>query len=398
MEITDMQKKAEARVRSHFEKNGNNTLVFHNYQQTVSMVQSAKEILEAQETEAESAEEICLALWFLHTGIVLDYENPQSESLKLASSFFKEQKLHPTKQEMVLRFMQFKDTNTSAWNMEEYVINDAMTAYIGTKQFTALSELLREEKNSNLQKNNTLEDWRKKMEHYLRFEHKFYTDYAKENWEKRKKKNLKNLIKAKKKWVKKKRKEKLKQKLKATNPDRGVQTLFRVALRNHIKLSDIADTKANILLSVNAIIISLALSNLIPKLDNPSNTYLIYPTLIFVVFSVVSMILSIVATQPNVTKGEFDKKDVKKKAVNLIFFGNFHRMSLKDYEWAIFEMLKDQDYIYSNLTKDLYFLGNVLERKYRILRWNYIVFMIGIIISVIAFFVSFKIGGTDRLL
>nr|WP_298998099.1 Pycsar system effector family protein [uncultured Allomuricauda sp.] len=398
MEITDIQKKAEAQVRSHFEKSGDNTLVFHNYQKTISMVKSAREILEAQETKLESAEEICLALWFLHTGLTADYKHPQPDSLRFASSFLKEQKLPPTKQEAVLRLIQFGDTNTSAWNIEEYIMNDAITAYVGTKQFSVLSELFREETNSKLQKNNTLEDWREQMEHYLRFEHKFYTDYARENWEKRKRKNLKNLIKAKKKWVKKKRKEKLKQKLKATNPDRGVQTLFRVALRNHIKLSDIADTKANILLSVNAIIISLALSNLIPKLDNPSNTYLIYPTLIFVVFSVISMILSIVATQPNVTKGEFDKKDVKKKAVNLIFFGNFHRMSLKDYEWAIFEMLKDQDYIYSNLIKDLYFLGNVLERKYRILRWNYIVFMIGIVVSVIAFFVAFKIGGTDRLL
>ena len=53
--------------------------------------------------------------------------------------------------------------------------------------------------------------------------------------------------------------------------------MFRVALRNHITLSDIADTKANILLSVNAIIISLVLSNLLPKLDNPSNHYLNFP-------------------------------------------------------------------------------------------------------------------------
>ncbi|WP_338039089.1 Pycsar system effector family protein [Maribacter litopenaei] len=174
--------------------------------------------------------------------------------------------------------------------------------------------------------------------------------------------------------------------------------MFRVTLKNHITLSDIADTKANILLSVNAIIISLALSNLIPKLDNPSNDYLIYPTVIFVLFSVISMILAVLATRPNVTSGEFTKEDVAKKKVNLLFFGNFHKMSLPDYEWAINELVKDRDYIYSSLTKDLYFLGIVLDKKYRLLRWIYTTFMIGMIISVIAFAVSFKFFGPERQL
>jgi uncharacterized membrane protein len=171
-----------------------------------------------------------------------------------------------------------------------------------------------------------------------------------------------------------------------------------VTIKNHIALSDIADTKANILLSVNAIIISLALSNLIPKLDNPSNDYLIYPTIIFVLFAIVSMILAVLATRPNVTSGEFTKEDVDNKNVNLLFFGNFHKMNLAEYEWAIQEMLKDKDYIYNSLTKDLYFLGIVLQRKYNLLRWTYTIFMIGMILSVIAFAISFKFYGPDRKL
>jgi hypothetical protein len=177
-------------------------------------------------------------------------------------------------------------------------------------------------------------------------------------------------------------------KRKSNVPERGVETMFRVALINHITLSDIADTKANILLSVNAIIVSLALSNLIPKLDNVSNQHLLVPTVIFVLFTVVSMVLSILATRPNVTEGEFTKEDVANKKVNLLFFGNFHQMELKDYEWAMSEMMEDKDYLYGSLTKDLYFLGLVLNRKYKILRITYTVFMIGIIVSVLAFGIS----------
>ena len=100
--------------------------------------------------------------------------------------------------------------------------------------------------------------------------------------------------------VKTKKKEVLKAKLKDNSPQRAIQSLYRIELRNHIKLSDIADTKANILLSVNAIIISLLLSNLLPQLDTPTNSYLIYPTVIFILFSIASMIMSVLATRPKV--------------------------------------------------------------------------------------------------
>ena len=54
------------------------------------------------------------------------------------------------------------------------------------------------------------------------------------------------------------------------------------------------------------------------KLDNPSNQYLIVPTIIFTLFTVISIVMSIMATRPNVTKGEFTKQDVNDKKVNLL--------------------------------------------------------------------------------
>jgi hypothetical protein len=133
------------------------------------------------------------------------------------------------------------------------------------------------------------------------------------------------------------------------------------------------------------------MSNLIPKLDKPSNSYLIIPTVIFVIFTLISIVLSILATRPNITRGKFSKKDVADKKVNLLFFGNFHQMKLPDFEWGIKEMMLDKDYLYGSLTKDLYFLGIVLNRKYKILRITYAVFMTGIIVTAIAFAVTFRI-------
>ena len=181
----------------------------------------------------------------------------------------------------------------------------------------------------------------------------------------------------------------MKAKYKNENPERSIQTLYRTTLRNHIKLSDIADTKANILLSVNAIIISLAIADMIPKLEAASNKHLLIPTLILILFSVASIILSIMSTRPNVTSGEFTREQVKNREVNLLFFGNYHKMPFDQFKWAMGELIKDKDYVYEMLPMDLQLLGKVLHRKYMLLRLTYTVFMAGIVISVLAYILSF---------
>ena len=60
-------------------------------------------------------------------------------------------------------------------------------------------------------------------------------------------------------------------------------------------------------------------------------------------------------------------------------------MRHEDYQWGMNEMLKDKEYLYNSMIKDIYFLGVVLARKYRFLRIAYTIFMWGLIISVIAF-------------
>ena len=64
-------------------------------------------------------------------------------------------------------------------------------------------------------------------------------------------------------------------------------------------------------------------------------------------------------------------------------------MTLEEYDWAMNEMLQDKMYIYSSMTKDLYFLGIVLQKKYALLRVTYNIFMTGIIVSVVSFAVAF---------
>jgi hypothetical protein len=106
---------------------------------------------------------------------------------------------------------------------------------------------------------------------------------------------------------------------------------------------------------------------------------------VLVLVCVGATIFAILATRPNISSGTFTKEDIENKKTNLLFFGNFHNMTLPDYDWAMEEMLKDRDYLYGSMVKDIYFLGVVLAKKYKFLRISYDIFMYGLIISMLAF-------------
>jgi len=371
--------------------------LYHNLKHTERVVKSTKELLEAHSLSDEENEILLLTAWLHDTGYTKGTNEHEETSCGIAEDFLAKQNYGVEKMQKVIDCIRATKRYHEPQNLHEMIIRDADSSHFGQKSYWETSDYLREELLLLGIADYSSKEWANANMEMFKKEHQFYTEYAKENWQAGKDKNLKKLIKDKKTEKQIAKKEAIKARYKTESPDRGVQTLFRVTMKNHLTLSDIADTKANILLSVNAIIISLVLSNLITKLDNPSNTYLIYPTVIFVVFSVVSMILAVLATRPNVTSGQFTKEDVTNKKVNLLFFGNFHKMKLPDYEWAIQELVKDKDYIYSSLTKDLYFLGLVLNRKYKILRWTYTIFMVGIVVSVLAFAIAFKFFGPDRI-
>lgn len=364
------------------------TFVYHNYTHSKRVYKSINEIIEHSQISVKDTTILRLAALLHDVGYTVSVENHEIEGAKIARRFLEsknvEEDIIKGVEECILA-TKFKDTVPK--NELEMMIRDADSSHFGKEYFNETSEFFRQELSLQNREHYTPKEWLDENIRVFVEDHRFYTDYALKNWQPTKEENLSQLLakkkKEKEKHTREKEKAQLKAKYKNDSPERGIQTFYRVALRNHIKLSDIADTKANIMLSVNAIIISLVLSNLISKLDN--NNYLIVPTAIFILFSAITMILAVIATRPNITRGEFTKEDVENKKVNLTFFGNFHKMELEQYEWAVEELLKDRNYVYKSLTKDLYFLGKVLDRKYRILRITYTIFVAGTVISLIAF-------------
>lgn len=370
---------------------------YHNFNHTQKVFSAAQLLIQHENLDTIEAEAILVAAWFHDTGYVKGPQNHESHSVVIAQDFLKNHNKGNEFIQKVAGLIKATEGNYEPKTISEKIIRDADYWHFANEDYLAVCQLLREE--WELQ-NKVFTDlqWATDNRKFLVTCHRYYTDYAKTNWQPIKDRNifkLQNEIKRLSQDANSFSKSKLnKKKLeKLERPERGIDTMFRTTLNNHTRLSEIADSKANILLSVNAIIISIALSTLVPKLDSPGNAHLIIPTFVLLMFSVVSIIFAIMSTRPKVTSGTFTRKDIEEKKVNLLFFGNFYKMALTEYEWAVNELMKDRDYLYNSMIKDLYYLGLVLNRKYKLLRITYTVFMIGIICSVIAFVVAFRNSG-----
>lgn len=387
--------KAERYIKNLLSEQMNKNYLFHSQGYANKTVNKAKKILESSTNKSVDLNSVLLATWFLNSGFAIDYNNHTKESVQLSTKFLKENNCSQQEIDIVVQLMESAWKNDKPNNDAEAIVKDVSTWFYASEDFEEMLQLLRLELENFNETNPDLDTWRLNYLEKLRIEHRYYTDFAKENWQEQKEENILSLISRLQKAEKTEKKEILKAKLKDESPQRAIQSLYRIELRNHIKLSDIADTKANILLSVNAIIISLLLANLIPKLDSPSNSYLIYPTVIFVLFSIASMIMSVLATRPKVNNTDVVEEEIKKKDTNFLFFGNFHTMELSEFKYKIRDIIKNKESIYDSLSMDLYYLGKVLQEKYRLLRWTYTVFLIGVILSVIAFGFALKYYGME---
>ncbi len=390
--------KTEQFVFELFKDKVSDVYIYHNFQHTSRVFLAVKVLVENLQVSESEAEVLYLATWFHDTGYSISEQNHEQQSAEIAQNFLAQENYPEQKIKEVQRLIKATSVGHNPIDLLEEIIKDADTSHFADINYLGISELLRAEWEFTLDKKYTDLEWSTLNRDLLLNKHRYYTNYAKENWQKQKDENIVALQKRIFKLLspetvaKEKKKEAKEDKREYS---RAIDTMFRVTLNNHTRLSDIADSKANILLSVNAIIISIVLSSLIPKLDAPRNHHLIIPTFILLMSSVVSIISAILSTRPQVTSGSFTREQVQQKKVNILFFGNFYKMPLPEYEWAMNELMNDRDGLYNTLTKDLYFLGLVLNRKYRLLRITYGIFMTGILLSVLAFvlaFANFSLG------
>ncbi len=388
--MMNILKKAKDYVETLFKDKLSSVYSYHNFIHTTFTVNKAEEILKNTPVSEEDQEKVILALWFHDTGYIECAKNHEEAGVKIMKDFLQQENYPENYIEDVSKLILATKITYVPQNLLEKIVKDADCSHFASHDYNDISDALRKEWELTNVRCYSNDEWNAGNLDMLKNKHQFYTEYAKKEWQPLKEKNIKKIKKKlEKDEDKEEGSENKKSKEKEPKSDRSVDTLFRVTLSNHTRLSDIADSKANILLSVNAIIISVCLSVLVPKLDTPKNSHLIIPSFILLLSAVLTIIFAILSTKPNVTKAKFSLQDVADRKVNLLFFGNFNRMIFDDYQNAMNVLIKDRDYIYDSMVKDLYFLGKVLDRKYRLLSITYKIFMAGIVISVLSFGYAF---------
>jgi predicted metal-dependent HD superfamily phosphohydrolase len=379
---TTIYQKTENYVTDLFRQMDSTDLMFHNQAHTETVVQRVKEIAAHHELGERDMMILFIAAWFHDIGYLYTggpgHEEKSAEQAKNFLSTLSNDTDMITDVEACIMATKYP---RNPRNLREEIICDADTYHFGTKEFKETNKQVYKElclKDGEIDKN----EWIERTLEFLQA-HTYYTIYCQNLLDDKKHQNMQKLESKSEKKVKV---DTLNLSDQKNLPNKGIQTMLRLTSSNHLDLSEMADQKANILISVNAIIISVILGVLFRKLqDEP---YLTIPSIIFLTISVATIVIAILATRPKISGGTFTNEDVINKKTNLLFFGNFHKAPFEQYNEAMRKMMRDPNYLYGALIKDIYQLAVVLGRKYKLVRLAYNIFMYGIVLAVLSFAVA----------
>ena len=404
MNYQELLKKTEDYVNLFYSEHPDATLLYHNQKHTAEVLNNTKRIADHFQLDDRLFFIVSAAACFHDTGhLIKSNETHELKSAALAQTFLSSIGVNEEDIAEIKKCILATSMPQKPETLTEKIICDADLYNLGTNTFREKNKLMRKEMEAI--NNNKIDGitWRASSISLLE-NHHYHTQYCQLLLDKTKAENLSDLKnKQQEKIAKVKSADglavideekqlsdlntpvgaKLPKIKKKDRPVKGVETMFRLSSSNNIRISVMADNKAHIMISVNSIIISVVLGLIIKNLDEHKN--LIIPTMILLAVNVGTIIYSVLATRPKVAGGVFTQEQVADKSVNLLFFGSFYKMNFKEYDEGIKLMMADKDFLYGTLTKDIFWQGKVLGRKYKLLRTSYTIFLYGIIAAVIAY-------------
>jgi len=378
-------------VLDYFHTHHNEKLIYHNLNHTQCVVNATMQIANHYQLNDKDFFIVCAGAWFHDLGYFEDVQNHEQTGANLAVEFLKKQEIPTDVRDSVMQVILSTKMPQRPTNLLENILCDGDLFHLGTEDFTYKRKLMHKEVQMLYSLNYSKEEWRIKDIEFLESQ-QYHTDYCALLLNDQKQKNIdklkrklkdeitvsnRNLLKQ----------EKLLPKKDKQRPDKGIETMFRITSSNNQRLSDMADNKAQLLITVNSIILSLIVSLVLRRLED--NAFLIIPTFILLMVSLGAIIFSILATRPSIPDGLFTENDLERKKVNLLFFGNFYKMALNDYTKGMIKVMNDNEFLYGTLITDVYSQGVVLGRKYKLIRIAYNIFMFGLITAVLAYIISY---------
>ncbi|MHB1177110.1 MAG: Pycsar system effector family protein [Daejeonella sp.] len=358
--------------------------VYHNYNHTIETVKACKKLSKSYNLTSRDYEVLMLAALFHDTGYISTYENHEQESVKFMKEYLKGSYPEDDIREIESLILSTKHLTVPDGSMQE-ILHDADYINLGSKSFDHRAELLRIEWERILQKTYTEEEWAQIQLQFL-IDTSFKTEEAVLEYNEQKELNI---IKQHEKIEKlSKEASKAEEKLKPVKDGRGIETLYRSVYDYHINLTSIADNKANMMISINTIIISIVITLFgtgftFSTQSTFSSVRFVFPMAFLLLTSLLAVVFAILSARPNVTTKE--KYELSKKDSSILFFGNFAQLQLKEFVQRIKELKDEKDELYESMSIDIYYLGSVLIKKYNYLSWSYNIFMFGMVICAVGF-------------
>lgn len=358
---------------------------YHNWPHTVSVRQACNHLADQTGLEPQDIEILDLAALFHDTGFTQTYQGHELASREIAGSFLLARDYPAEKLEKVLACIDSTKPSLEPSNLLEKIIKDADLSNLGSTDYLNSLENLRYEWEQLCNETYSDLDWYKLNFRFLK-DHQYYTEAARLTFGEQleiNQKTLKKMAKSEKSGdVKPPEKSQL-------ESSKSAQMMFKTALRNHLDLSNLADNKANIMLSINALIITIAMPMVVSYIQ--AQPYLLYPAITLLSTCLCSMVFATLATRPIRMSGYTELEKIKEGRSNLFFFGNFFKMSYEEYQTGMQHVIAQDDHLEESVMRDLYYLGRSLGVKYSQLRVCYNIFMSGVIITVVVFAVSYLI-------
>ncbi len=377
---------AEKFVFDLFKEKLSSQFVYHNFNHTLETVEACKTISKGYSLDENQLEILLLAAWFHDTGYAYVYKGHEEKSVEIATQFLTENQYSEEKIDHITKCILATKRIDIPDDLLAEILCDADVMNAGEKTFFSKSELLRAEWEAFKIQHFNEEEWALTQLNYL-LKTTFCTQEAQKIYGEQLLLNIQEQRAILQKIIKKKEKKKKEKSQSKAQPKRGIETMFKSIYSSHINLSSIADSKANMMISINSLIISITLTLVGAKLSLLGSSFghnqlVFVPVLCLLLSSLISIIFGILSAKPKITERITSRETLRNKKVSVLFFGNFSHLKMEDFEQEIKEIMKNEDSLYGNMTRDIYSLGKVLYNKYRLLTYSYVSFMIGLIFTV----------------
>ena len=172
---------------------------------------------------------------------------------------------------------------------------------------------------------------------------------------------------------------------------RSTETFFRNGYRAQLELTQLADNKANIMITINGVMMSVVIVS--SGIMSGQQLWLLGPAFALLLTCLASTVYAVLAARPQIDSRarteQITSDDVRSGRGILLFFGSFTQIKEDEYVALMLETLDDKKRIYSQMAHHIYRLGEGLKRKFRLLHMSYTVFIIGLSLSIAIFISSF---------